>query len=60
MNPDKAENQSKPPKKEKFYPKQPPDKSNPDEIYKYIPKRISGPAFRNPLKILSMKIVQNL
>ena len=37
-------------KKEKFNPKQPPDKSNPDEIYKYITKRISGPAFRNPLK----------
>ena len=50
MNPDKPENQSGTPKKEKFDPKQPPDKSNPDEIYKFVAKRISGPAFRNPLK----------
>ena len=50
MNPDIPGNQSEPPKKEKFDPKQPPDKSNPDEIYKFVAKRISGPHFRNPLK----------
>ena len=41
---------SEPQKKEKSDLKQPPDKSNPDEIYKFVAKRISGPAFRNPLK----------
>ena len=37
-------------KKEKFDPKKPPDKSNFDDIYNYVAKRISGPSFRNPLK----------
>ena len=41
---------SEPQKKEKSDLKQPPDKSNPDDIYKFVAKRISGPAFRNPLK----------
>ena len=41
---------SEPQKKEKSDLNQPPDKSNPDEVYKFVAKRISGPAFRNPLK----------
>ena len=41
---------SEPQKKEKSDLNQPPDKSNPEEVYKFVAKRISGPAFRNPLK----------
>ena len=48
--PENSENQQEPQKQEKFDPKVPPDKSNPDDIYKFVAKRISGPSFRNPLK----------
>ena len=44
------ENEQKPAQKDKFDPKKPPDKSNPEEVYQYVAKRISCPAFRNPLK----------
>ena len=44
------ENEHKPAQKDKFDPKKPPDKSNPEEVYQYVAKRISCPAFRNPLK----------
>ena len=37
-------------KKEKFDPKKAPDKSNKEDIYYFVAKRISGPSFRNPLK----------
>ena len=42
--------QQEPEKKDKFDPKKPPDKSNFDDIYNFVAKRISGPSFRNPLK----------
>ena len=48
--PEASENQSESQKKQKFDPKLPPDKSNPEEVYNFVAKRISGPAFRNPLK----------
>ena len=48
--PEASENQSESQKKQKFDPKLPPDKSNPEDVYNFVAKRISGPAFRNPLK----------
>ena len=50
MDSNTPENQQQPAKKDKFDPKKPPDKSNPEEVYNYVAKRISGPTFRNPLK----------
>ena len=50
MDSNTPENQQQPAKKDKFDPKKPPDRSNPDEVYNYVAKRISGPTFRNPLK----------
>ena len=50
MDSNTPENQQQPAKKDKFAPKKPPDRSNPDEVYNYVAKRISGPTFRNPLK----------
>ena len=44
------ENESNPAKKDKFDPKKPPNKDDPEEVYQYVAKRISGPSFRNPLK----------
>ena len=45
------EDQLKPAKKDdKLDLKKPPNKSNPDEVYEWVAKRISGPSFRNPLK----------
>ena len=37
-------------KDDKFNRHNPPDKSNPEEVYQYVAKSISGPSFRNPLK----------
>ena len=48
---DNKEDQQKPAKKDdKLDLKKPPNKSNPDEVYEWVAKRISGPSFRNPLK----------
>ena len=48
---DNKEDQQKPAKKDdKLDLKKPPNKSNPDEVYEWVAKRISGPLFRNPLK----------
>ena len=48
---DNKEDQQKSAKKDdKLDLKKPPNKSNPDEVYEWVAKRISGPSFRNPLK----------
>ena len=48
---DNKEDQQKTAKKDdKLDLKKPPNKSNPDEVYEWVAKRISGPSFRNPLK----------
>jgi hypothetical protein len=44
------ENEPNPAKKDTFDPKKPPNKDDPEEVYQYVAKRISGPSFRNPLK----------
>ena len=35
---------------DKFNRHNPPDKSNPEDVYNYVARSISGPSFRNPLK----------